>query len=79
MQSAQQLIQEIAEMAAVKSNQPFVLNQFSQQHHMHQHHHHGMIPNVPHGVMPQMISLVPPPPPTGMGSGPMNVAPKMFY
>ena len=41
VQASQQLIQEIASMAAAKTQQPFVLNQFNtqQQHHLHQHHH----------------------------------------
>jgi len=38
--TAEQLIQEIANLAAAKTNQPIVLNQFShQQHHLHQHHY----------------------------------------
>lgn len=83
--AAQQLIQEIAEMAAVKTSQPFVLNQYTQQHHMHQHHHHiapvgaAMAqPILPAGpallAQAQMMPLVPPPPP-----GPIPVASKMYY
>jgi hypothetical protein len=41
--TAEQLIQEIANLAAVKTNQPIVLNQYShQQHHLHQHHYAQM-------------------------------------
>ena len=41
--TAEQLIQEIANLAAAKTNQPIVLNQFShQQHHLHQHHYTQM-------------------------------------
>ncbi|CAF0706719.1 unnamed protein product [Brachionus calyciflorus] len=81
-ESAQQLIQEIAEAAAAKANQPFVLNQFSQQHHMHHHHMH-VIPggqmSQPMMQQPQMITLVPPPPSATMSQAPIGIPPKGYY
>ena len=81
LESSQQLIQEIAEAAAATANQPFVLNQFSQQHHMHHHMHLGA--QIGQQMMPQaaMMTLVPPPPPSSNISqaNQIGMQPKVYY
>ena len=77
-QAAQQLIGEIASMASAKTNQPFVLNQFShQQHHLHHHIHQ---PSMPPPIATQMQSMMRMPGPPSNLNGPPVIGPgPMFY
>ena len=77
-QAAQQLIGEIASMASAKTNQPFVLNQFShQQHHLHHHMHQA---NMPPQIATQMQSMMRMPGPAASLNGPPVIGPgPLFY
>lgn len=82
IESSQQLIQEIAEAAANKANQPFVLNQFSQQQHMHHHMHLSAQIGQPMMSQATMMGLVPPPPPSSTNipqTAPIGMPPKVYY
>jgi hypothetical protein len=87
-QSSQQLIQEIANAAVAKTNQPFILNQFNhQQHHMHHHHHPMMGPQGPpagallHSTSVLKPNIRPPPPVMMPNMNQSQLAPpsNMFY